>query len=152
MGRSRRSSEWGDWPWPPWYASCAHRQCVAAGAAAADFLGRTATVLSNGAASMLAALSTPLQAATRQPRPRQSRSCSLLWPNPARRPNRPCLRRCQSAPHPGQRAGASNPRIDSCSQSGAAFTRVWQRLPAEYQAPLSQPCAPGCLARMASGG
>ena len=58
-------------------------------------------------------------------------------------------RLCQSAPLPGQRAGASNLRMDICTLSGAASILVGQLLPAQSQTPLLQPCALCSSARKA---
>ena len=89
---------------------------------------------------LLQALAIPVRLAIRQQRaeaepvetrPDQCRSLSTVRIGPTPAPDGGQARRCQSAPQPGQRAGASNSRMDRCALSGAAFTLAAQRLPAQ---------------------
>ena len=85
-----------------------------------DFLDLTATMLGDEAASLIADALNPLPAHDPAAEAETVEILQVALSEPARHQLQ--LRRCQSAPQPGQLAGASNSQIDRCALSGAAFT------------------------------
>ena len=92
-----------------------------------DFLGLTGTMLSDGAASMIAgALNTLRDPASGGRDSWDPAGCSgRTCPTPA--PDSWRARWCQSSPQPGQRAGASNLLPDSCWHC-LTVSFVWRRM------------------------